>query len=99
MFIAAAAVMAAGCGNTSSKQAVQDAPAEIIPSVAVEQVFVQDVPQEATYTSTVQAYVKNMDYGDIKNEKIHKNIVGCQRRICNCGITIQRFEEKHEAAF
>lgn len=40
-----------------------------------------------------------MDYGDIKNEKIHKNIVGCQRRICNCGITIQRFEEKHEAAF
>jgi RND family efflux transporter MFP subunit len=59
MFIAAAAVMAAGCGNTSSKQAVQDAPAEVIPSVAVEQVFVQDVPQEATYTSTVQAYVKN----------------------------------------
>ena len=59
MFIAAAAVMAASCGNTSDKKAEQTAPAEIVPSVAVEQVFVQDVPQEATYTSTVQAYVKN----------------------------------------
>ena len=59
MFLAAAAVMAAGCGNTSNKQTEQNAPAEIVPSVAVEQVFVQGVPQEATYTSTVQAYVKN----------------------------------------
>ena len=60
MFIAAAAVMAAGCGNASGNQAEQqNTPVEIVPSVAVEQVFVQAVPQEATYTSTVQAYVKN----------------------------------------
>ena len=60
MFIAAAAVMAAGCGNTSGKQTEQqNTHVEIVPSVAVEQVFVQAVPQEATYTSTVQAYVKN----------------------------------------
>lgn len=58
MFIAAAVVMAAGCGNNESKE-VQTVVVETAPSVAVEQVFVKDVPQEATYTSTVQAYVKN----------------------------------------
>ena len=58
MFVAAAVVMAAGCGNNGNKE-VQTVAVETAPSVAVEQVFVKDVPQEATYTSTVQAYVKN----------------------------------------
>ena len=60
MWVAAAVLMTAGCGNNAGKQAVQAAAVvEELPSVAVEQVFVQKVPQEATYTSTVQPYVKN----------------------------------------
>ena len=58
--VAGAVVIAAGCGNSSSKTAVQTAPVEeIVPTVAVEQVSVREVPQTTTYTSTVQAYVKN----------------------------------------
>ena len=59
MFVAAAVIMTAGCGNTSSKksEAVEVVVAD--PTVSVAQVFVREVPQEAVYTSTVQAYVKN----------------------------------------
>lgn len=60
MFLAGIVFMTAGCGNNGKKQVQQ--PVETvdeIPSVAVQQVFVQDVPQEATFTSTVQPYVKN----------------------------------------
>ena len=59
MFVAAAVIMTAGCGNTSSKKSEA---AEVVvadPTVSVAQVFVHEVPQEAVYTSTVQAYVKN----------------------------------------
>ena len=60
MFIAGAVVMAASCGNKGKNQeTAQVTVAEELPSVSVAQVFVQDVPQEATYTSTVQPYVKN----------------------------------------
>ena len=61
MFIAGAVVMTAACGNNASKQTEQAA-AEVVavdPTVSVVQVFVREVPQEAVYTSTVQAYVKN----------------------------------------
>ena len=61
MFIAGAVVMTAACGNNASKQTEQAA-AEVVavdPTVSVSQVFVREVPQEAVYTSTVQAYVKN----------------------------------------
>ena len=61
MFIAGAVVMTAACGNNASKQTEQTA-AEVVavdPTVSVAQVFVREVPQEAVYTSTVQAYVKN----------------------------------------
>ena len=52
--------MAASCGNKGKNQeTAQVAVAEELPGVSVAQVFVQDVPQEATYTSTVQPYVKN----------------------------------------
>ena len=55
-----AVLMAVGCGNSTQKQAESAAPAaEVAPSVSVAQVFAQDVVQDATYTSTVQAYVKN----------------------------------------
>lgn len=58
--IAAAVMMTVGCGNNENKQTVQQEPVEVLaPSVSVQQVFVKDVPQDATYTSTVQAYVKN----------------------------------------
>ena len=59
MFVAAAVIMTAGCANTSSKKS---GAAEVVvadPTVSVAQVFVREVPQEAVYTSTVQAYVKN----------------------------------------
>lgn len=62
MFVAGIVIMTAGCGNTGKKQAQQPAAPvveEELPSVSVEQVFVQKVPQINTYTSTVQPYVKN----------------------------------------
>ena len=54
---AAAIIMAVSCGNNASKE--QAATVNAAPSVSVEQVSVREVPQLATYTSTVQAYVKN----------------------------------------
>ena len=59
--IAGAVVAAAGCGNSGNKEAQQTAAEVVIenPVVSVEQVHVREVPQIATYTSTVQAYVKN----------------------------------------
>ena len=59
MFIAGAVVMTAACGNTSSKKTETVEVAVADPTVSVAQVFVREVPQEAVYTSTVQAYVKN----------------------------------------
>ena len=58
MSVAAAVVLAAGCGNSKGNQA-EMAVVETDPTVAVEQVSVREVPQEETYTSTIQAYVKN----------------------------------------
>ena len=58
MCVAAAVMAAVSCGNIGKK----DAQTEVVvedPSVAVQQVSVREVPQTATYTSTVQAYVKN----------------------------------------
>ena len=54
-------VLAASCGNSASKgaQQAETVVAEVAPTVSVEQVTVREVPQLATYTSTVQAYVKN----------------------------------------
>lgn len=60
MVIAGAVVMAAGCGNTgNSNQQAEAVVVEEAPSVAVTKVSVREVPQDATFTSTVQAYVKN----------------------------------------
>ena len=59
MFVAAAVIMTAGCGNTSTKKAEAVEVPVADPTVSVAQVFVREVPQEAVYTSTVQAYVKN----------------------------------------
>ena len=58
MYVAAAVMAAVSCGNIGKKDAQTDVVVED-PSVAVEQVSVREVPQTATYTSTVQAYVKN----------------------------------------
>lgn len=60
LIIAVAAFAAAACGSKSGKQAASETVVEeIIPTVSVQQVHVQEVPQLATYTSTIQAYVKN----------------------------------------
>ena len=60
MFVVAAAVMAAGCGNMPGKKAETAAAVAVAdPTVSVAQVFVREVPQDAVYTSTVQAFVKN----------------------------------------
>ena len=60
MLIAGAVVMAAGCGsNTKKAEAQPEAVVEAAPTVAVVQVSKREVPQIATYTSTVQPYVKN----------------------------------------
>ena len=53
-------VLSASCGNNASKGAQQtEVLADVSPTVSVEQVSVREVPQTATYTSTVQPYVKN----------------------------------------
>ena len=58
MSVVAAVVMAAGCSNLKNKAA--DKPVEdTVPTVSVTQVSVREVPQEETYTTTIQAYVKN----------------------------------------
>jgi RND family efflux transporter MFP subunit len=62
MSIAASVLIAAACGNNAGKQAAQveeTAAVQELPTVSVVKVSVQDVPQLATYTSTVQAYAKN----------------------------------------
>lgn len=59
MLIAGAAILAAGCGNSTKKDVQETVTVEADPSVSVVQVSKRDVPQTATYTSTVQAYVKN----------------------------------------
>ena len=57
MLIAGAVVLAAGCGSNNAKKAdaQPEAVVETAPSVAGAQVTKRDVPQDATYTSTVQA--------------------------------------------
>ena len=57
--IASAVILAAGCGNNSTKETAPQQVAEVVPTVAVVTVSSREVPQTATYTSTVQAYVKN----------------------------------------
>lgn len=58
--VAGAVVLAASCGNNGKKtEAAATVVEEVAPSVAVEQVFMREVPQMSTFTSTVQAYVKN----------------------------------------
>ena len=60
MMVAATVLATVGCGNRTKDQAVaQTVAAETAPSVSVQQVFVKAVPQEATYTSTIQPYSKN----------------------------------------
>ena len=60
IIVASAVVVAAGCGNKPGNQTAQtQVVEEVAPSVAVVQVSSREVPQTATYTSTVQAYVKN----------------------------------------
>ena len=60
MFVAAAVIMTAGCGNMTSKKTEAATPVAVAdPTVSVAQVFVREVPQDAVYTSTVQAFVKN----------------------------------------
>lgn len=60
MCLAVALVAAVSCGNGSKKVAgTTEAAVDMTPVVSVEKVFVREVPQTATYTSTVQSYVKN----------------------------------------
>ena len=60
IIVASAVVVAAGCGNKPGNQTAKtQVVEEVAPSVAVVQVSSREVPQTATYTSTVQAYVKN----------------------------------------
>ena len=56
--IASAVVLAASCGNSTQNTETQQV-AEIVPTVSVVAVSSREVPQTATYTSTVQAFVKN----------------------------------------
>ena len=60
MSVVAAVALAAGCGSSNSKTAEQTTVTEeVVPTVSVTQVSLREVPQEATYTSTIQAFVKN----------------------------------------
>ena len=61
LMLAGAVIVAAGCGsNTTKTTAAPEVEVTVAdPTVSVVEVFTQKVPQEAVYTSTVQAYVKN----------------------------------------
>ena len=59
MVIAGAVVIAASCGSKAGKTAEKAAPVEMTPTVSVVKVFSREVPQDAVYTSTVQAFAKN----------------------------------------
>ena len=59
ILVAGAVVLTAGCGSTPGKKTETVEVAVADPTVSVEQVYVREVPQDAVYTSTVQAYVKN----------------------------------------
>ena len=56
---AAAAVMAASCGNSSTKTAEQQPAEERLVNVRVMAAQSKDVPQSGVYSSTVEAYAKN----------------------------------------
>ena len=67
MSVAVAVLAAVSCGNNAGKaneepKAQEQAAVEVVPSVAVQKVHVQDVVQDATYTSTVQAYVRIISF-------------------------------------
>lgn len=57
--IASAAILTMGCGGRTANQTSSAVADEEVPSVVVEQVFLEDVPQYGTYTSIVEANVKN----------------------------------------
>lgn len=59
--IALSVMVAASCGNTGkqTEQTAAQEVEEVVPTVSVVKVTKREVPQMATYTSTVQAYVKN----------------------------------------
>lgn len=60
IIVAGTAILAVSCGNNAKKTETTVTTAEeVAPSVAVTKVAVREVPQMATYTSTVQPYVKN----------------------------------------
>ena len=60
IIVAGTVILAASCGNNAKKTEATVTPvAEVAPSVAVAKVTMREVPQMATYTSTVQPYVKN----------------------------------------
>ncbi len=60
MSVVSAVIMIAGCGSNGSKTAEQTATVEeVLPTVSVAKVTAREVPQEATYTTTIQPYVKN----------------------------------------
>ena len=59
MVIAGAVAIAAGCGSKAGKTVETAAPVDMTPTVSVVKVFSREVPQDAVYTSTVQAFAKN----------------------------------------
>lgn len=59
MLFGAALAMAAGCAGNAKKGSQETAVAEVAPKVSVAKVSMREVPQIATYTSTVEPYVKN----------------------------------------
>lgn len=52
-------MFAVGCGSDGAPEKKANAMQDVTPTVSVEQVFVREVPQEKTYTSTVQPFAKN----------------------------------------
>ena len=60
IIVAGTVILAVSCGNNAKKTETAVTMAEdVAPSVAVAKVTMREVPQMATYTSTVQPYVKN----------------------------------------
>ena len=59
MAVASVVAFAVSCGNNENKTEATATVEEVVPTVAVAQVFEREVPQMSVYTSTVQSFVKN----------------------------------------
>ena len=100
MFLAGAVVLAAGCGNNGKKEAAQtEAVVEnVAPSVAVQQVFVREVPQMAGRITKINVEIGDfVKAGQILAEIDKAQLLQAQLQLQNQEVELQRLKSLYEA--